>query len=266
MKIKKNKRNGFSLVELMMIMAALGGVALLVSKLAKNSMNVQSDAMSSTEYFDLIRESQFIISDLNSCKVSLANTTFKGSTIEKAINGIELWTADTSGEKRAEKKFSQNQKIGKLEVKNITLSIPGHLSKEDFPEGTHSTNALLKISVSKTNSNNEATPLKDIQQSVYITFSTDSSGTSTIVNCEKLDSESKEIAKVWCGTLQNPCGIEIISVVAIGKYEKEKFTGIFYPTDANYTARVCPGVVAYQANLKPCNATPSSTAPQPTTP
>jgi prepilin-type N-terminal cleavage/methylation domain-containing protein len=117
------KNKGFTLVELMVVLAALGGVALLVTKLGKDSMNIQNESIISNDYNDLVRESHFLLSNLKACKVSLAGTHFQASAITKPVKNLELWTSDLKGTARVKKRFAKGEKFGSLQIEEVSLQL-----------------------------------------------------------------------------------------------------------------------------------------------
>ena len=246
------KDKGFSLVELMVVLAALGGVALLVTKLGRDSMSLQSEAAYTRDYNDLIRESHFLISNPKSCKASLAGTLFSPKDPSRTIRKIELWT-NGKNDSRDKKKFSSRSKIGILEIEEITLTLSDDLQTPTNPEAVLSTTAVLKISLVKPKSEKENTPLQDIEQSINVSYTNDPvTGKNKIISCENSSAmDAKDATKVWCGTVMNPCGSEMVNAVAVGKYENGRFTGVFEPTGLSDT-KICKGATNQPATLTAC--------------
>lgn len=178
----QNKR-GFSLIELTIGIALLGGVALGVAQLLKNMSKGQGDIQNIADLMELKNESLFLIENLKSCKASLSGFTFRGSTIRSTPkDGVELWSVDQAGA-RSRKIFHANAKFNKLVVDRITFSMPDYTSASDWPVGTaQSFTGLIKISGRKLNSGSSRS-FPDISKSINVVFNTDSSGVSTIVDC-----------------------------------------------------------------------------------
>ncbi|MBC7540363.1 MAG: prepilin-type N-terminal cleavage/methylation domain-containing protein [Bacteriovorax sp.] len=245
------KNKGFTLVELMVVLALLGGVALLVTKLGKDSMNIQNETIVANEYNDLVRETHFLISNIKSCKVSLAGTRFQTSTSSQPIKNLELWSVDSKGLARLKKRFAKDEKFGNLQIENVSLQIDPIIPSQNVND-IQNTAAVLKISLVKTKFKST---LPDIEQSININFSTNrSEDKSTIIDCDS-SYDSKERATVWCGTIQNPCGSEMIQAVAIGKYENGKFTGIFQPSVMT-DGKICTGALNHPATFTACASNP----------
>ena len=246
------KDKGFSLVELMVVMAALGGVALLVTKLGRESMSLQTEAAYTRDYNDLIRESRFLISNPKSCKASLAGVLFNPKDPSRILKRVELWTHGKN-ESREKKKFSTHTKIGILEIDDITLTLSDDLQTPATADAILNTTGVLKISLSKSKGDKESNPPQDIEQSINISYSLDpASGKNKILSCENTsEAESKDAVKIWCGTVLNPCGSDMVQAVAVGKYENGKFTGVFEPAGLT-ESKICKAATNQPATLSAC--------------
>lgn len=192
MSLKNNR--GFTLVEIMIVAAMLGGISLVIMQLNKGSLQTQGDAVSMADYVQLQKEISFLISDGNSCTASLGATlgtpivtgvTFNGSTIKNTpITGLELWSANQEiPPTRSRKKFYETQNFGKVAVSSISFSMPDYTAGVNFATGTNqSFKGELKISGNKLNMGKTKT-FPDIIQSINVTFDTDAAGLSTIKSC-----------------------------------------------------------------------------------
>lgn len=242
------RNKGFSLVELMIVLAALGGIALLVTKLGKDSMSIKSESLIANDYNDLVRESHFVLSNLKYCKVSLGGTSFQSSDRSKPITNLELWTSDSLGANRIKKKFAKGMTFGAIQIEDVSLMLEPE-GRNQNTEEIQATSAVVKISLAKQKIKNN---LIDIEQSINLTYSKGQDGKMTIIDCNA-NYDSKESAKVWCGIIQNPCGSENIQVVAIGKYEDGKFTGIFQPNNI-VDGKICKAAINRPATLSSCSS------------
>ncbi|MFA6237938.1 MAG: hypothetical protein WC635_11460 [Bacteriovorax sp.] len=244
------KNKGFSLVEIMVILGALGGIALLVTKLGKNTMNIKNETMISNDYNDMVREAHFLLANSKSCKVSLAGTTFRTSEATTPLKNLEFWTSDSKGQKRVKKKLAKDEKFASIQIEDVTLQLDPITSTDGGK--IQNTTGLVKISLVKSKNK---TPLADIEHSINLNISTNKEdGKSTIVDCEE-DFSAQEKTKVWCGIVQNPCGSETFQAVAVGRYEDGKFTGILQPTTV-VEGKICSGAVNFTATLTPCGMNP----------
>lgn len=244
------KNKGFSLVEIMVILGALGGIALLVTKLGKNTMNIKNESMISNDYNDLVRETHFLLANSKACKISLAGTTFRTSETETPIKNLEIWTSDSKGLKRVKKKLAKEEKFASIIIEDVSLQMDPITATDSGK--IQNTTGLVRISLVKTKGK---TPLADIEHSINLNVSTNKEdGKSTIVDCEE-DFSAKEKTKVWCGIVQNPCGTETFQAVAVGRYEDGKFTGTLAPSTL-IEAKICTGAINIPATLTPCGLTP----------
>ena len=180
---KNFSKSGFSLVELMLVAAGLGGVALIVMQLGKNSLKIQNESLADGDYTQLSREVNFLISREKDCTASLSGKKFRGSTITSTpVTALELWSSDQSGSK-SQKKFYEGQKYGKTSIETIGFKMPDYTAGVDFPEGSNqSFVGVLELKGMKKVLGNEKN-FNPISQTLNVTFDTDSAGESTIKNC-----------------------------------------------------------------------------------
>jgi hypothetical protein len=249
--------SGVSFVELLFVLAALGGISLIVTNLGKSSASLQNAAVITRDYNDIVRESHFLLSNSNFCKASLSGLTFKAEDVKRPLSNIELWTSDDKGEKRVQKRFATSAKIGSLLIESITLRLAKNFSIPINSRGVviQGTTGIIKIELTRTKAGASAKMISDIEQTINLTVSSDqSTGQSTILDCGDSNANNKENSKVWCGTVLNPCGSENIQSVAIGKYENGKFTGIFEPILSISETKICHGAVNQPAILAPCES------------
>lgn len=181
--MNSSKKSGFSLVEIMVALGLIGGLAMVVMQVMKSSNKGQIDVMNFADYSSLRDEAIFLINNSNACKASLAGFTFNGSTIGATPKtGVELWGADQDGN-RTTKKFFTNAKFGKTEIEKITFSMPDYTAGTNWAQGTgQSFTAQLVISGKKSNMGN-VKAFNDIKKSITVSFDTDASGLSTIKGC-----------------------------------------------------------------------------------
>ena len=116
-------RKGYSLVEIMVVLAALAGVALLVTKIGQNSQSIQNEVVLMNDYNELVRETHFLMGNPQSCKVSLEGVIFSTQEFAKEVSILELWTSDSKGLTKKKKLISKNEKYKNLVFDNILLKI-----------------------------------------------------------------------------------------------------------------------------------------------
>lgn len=241
-------KKGYSLVEIMVVLAALAGVALLVTKIGQNSQSIQNEAVVMNDYNELVRETHFLMGNPGSCKISLEGTIFSTQDYSKEITAVELWQADSRGMARKKKLISRNEKFKGLMIENVTLKID-EPNLNTFPDGALiRTTASLKVTLKKEKVKNQ---LNDIEHNFNLNFfynATKKEG--VIADCGLNPTDDKQ-ASVWCGSLVNPCGSEQAEVVAIGRYQNGKFTGIFQP-QRETTEKFCLGAKNHDASFRRC--------------
>lgn len=181
--MNSSRKSGFSLVEIMVALGLVGGLAMVVMQVMKSSSKGQVDVMNFADYSSLRDEAVFLINNNNACKASLAGFTFNGSTIKNTPKtGVELWGADQDGN-RTTKKFSAGAIFGKTEIEKISFSMPDYTAGTNWAEGVgQSFTGQLVISGKKSSMGN-VKAFNDIKKSITVDFDTDASGLSTIKNC-----------------------------------------------------------------------------------
>lgn len=242
-------RKGYSLVEIMVVLAALAGVALLVTRIGQNSQNIQNESIVMNDYNELVREAHFLMGNPQSCKVSMEGVSFSTQDYSKEISGIELWAADSRGMARKKKLVSKSEKFKGLTVENISLKIdePGI---SQFPDGALiRTTASLKIVLGKEKVKNK---ISDIEHNFNINFIYNAAKKEGVIADCGINPADDRQASVWCGSLVNPCGSEQAEVVGIGRYQNGKFTGIFQ-TAKETTEKFCLAARNHDASLRRCD-------------
>jgi len=86
----KNKKNGFSLLEMMMVGGMIAGIGLVVMQLTKNTFTSQTNAIVNADYFGFKAELDSMLLNPFDCTASLKNTTFNGSTIRNTPRDVEI--------------------------------------------------------------------------------------------------------------------------------------------------------------------------------
>lgn len=241
------KRNGFTLVEIIVAIALLGAVSVGVMTLIKSMQKGQSEAIGNSDYLDVKREVQFLIGSSNSCKVSLGNPgseiTFNGSSIQTVpISGIELWSADNAGV-RSQKKYYSGQKIGKINIVSIELTMPDYTSGVNFSSGTNqSFKGLLTVKSNKVTMG-ASKNMPDITQSINVTFDTNGAGLSTIKNCTIINTAAPaqtQIRQGFCTPALTPDNANVSTCPNIANYNVRRITGCIPGTQRTVTCCYVP--------------------------
>jgi prepilin-type N-terminal cleavage/methylation domain-containing protein len=240
-------KKGFSLVEIMVVLAALAGVALLVTKLGQNSQVIQNESLVTNDYNDLVRETHYLMDNLKSCKISLQEITFSSDNL--SLDNIELWTADSKGVNRNVKKISKKEKYKNLLIENVSIKIDEADDQNISDKLIKQTTATLKVAVTKGKTKIQ-TP--DIEHSFSMNYSFDPlKKEGKIIDCDPLGARQNQV-RIWCGEIVNPCGSETLEVVAIGKFSDGKFTGTFQPV-SNLLDKICLAAKDHPAKFSECN-------------
>lgn len=182
----KNEK-GFSLVEVMVVLGILGGLAVVFMQFNKNISTSQSRIFSYQDLNDLNNLLNFSLTNANECKTSVEGATFKGSTIKTTPVQFEIWNSDQSGA-RTSKKLSATdaglKNFGKIEITDISFLMPNYTGG-DFPQSfMHAAAAEISVSAEV-----KSIKFKKVYKfPTYLTLSTDSSGVSTVLACGSLAS------------------------------------------------------------------------------
>lgn len=200
-------KNGFSLIEMMIVAGFVGGIALVVMQINKSSVGSQNETIASADYSELRREIYMILSDSDACKASFSGTTFNGASIKTTPKtGLELWTVNQAGA-RSRKIFSENSKYGKLQIGTISFTMPDYTAGTNWPAGNDQMfKAELKITGDKLVSS-KTRAFQDVTVPITISFDTDGSGLSTIKNCSAEGSTSSLVGIQACPTGMNMVGV-----------------------------------------------------------
>ncbi len=243
--------SAYSLVELMVVLAALAGVALIVTKLGKDSIEIQNESMITNDYNDLVREAHFLIGNERHCKVNFNGLTFELSPKVVKEKMAKLHLANPEKDVIGQLKFESGKKYKNLVLDEMFISIYPNINETYRAQGEYQTTAIVSI-VPKKSTIQVETPV--IEHSIYLNYKvSDDLKKAVILNCQS-GVDQKVIAKVWCGTLKNPCGQSDLDIVGIGTYAKGLFSGTFEVTEQSImtSEKICKSAVQYAADLKPC--------------
>lgn len=252
----KVTKSGFSLVEMMLAVGALAGVALVVMQLSKNTASTQVDATNTADYMQMRAQVDSMFTNDYDCTASLKGVTFKGSTIKLTPILVEIWHGDQDANRS--RKFLSSadpvyKKIGKLTINSISLTMPDYTAPGNFPAGNDEVFKgeiqIIgeKIKLAKTSA------FANITKMINITFDTDASGVSTIKYCSSggssgmsnLNSPPNMGGAKYC-MLANMCPVGWIDngragiIASYGDGAHAKCSALFNPgTDYNGTWGWC---------------------------
>lgn len=221
------KKNGFSLVELLIGAGLLSALGIGFMTYFKNSSQSQNELLNSFEVIDLKHDIHFYLADDKSCSASLQGLTFKGSTIKNTpINNIEIWSGDQNSAKVTKRLYSGLMR-GRVKINSISLNMPDYTAGVNFPQGINQ-NFKAQIVFKLTKSNfSKIKNVDDINYILNLFFNTDSSGNSTIAGCEAtLSSNSNnKFFTIW-GNSTCPPGFNTLKT---GKSFSSSITGAGSP-------------------------------------
>lgn len=181
------KTHGFSLVELLLVAAGISGLALVIMEIQDRVMKSQGEALALADFIEIKKEISSVLDNPKACKASLGGITFQGQSIQNTPVEIEeLWAADQDGN-RSRKRIFKNQKYGRLFVRSMNFRMPDYTAATNFSTGTgQSFNADLWIEVTK-QTIGPTRQFHPITLPMKLSFMTDSSGISTILNCSGIN-------------------------------------------------------------------------------
>jgi prepilin-type N-terminal cleavage/methylation domain-containing protein len=200
---KMSSDSGFALVEVIIAAAVFGIISLGVMQMTKTMHKGQGEATGQADLLDMRREASQYLQDEDDCSASLKGVTFKGSTIKLTPKtGLEIWTASNTGV-RSQKRFYETQKFGKINISEISLTMPDYTTGSDWPAGTDQFfKGELKIVSSKLNLGQ----VKNNPDQIYnlnLTFNTNGAGLSTIESCTSA-TKIKQIRQGFCTPALTP--------------------------------------------------------------
>lgn len=194
----KFNKSGFSLVQVMISIAMLGGVSLAFMQIMKNMDQGSTRAKSSADEAELRSEIKMILDNKKFCRVSLAGNgpednpsspvTFQKRNIDQETEGldVELWFGDQQGNNRTTKKFSgtdnTKNKYGNITIKSIKLLMNNGTGSNYTSSFGHSDIGKIKVLIEKKMGTNDGRDLI-LDFPVVVKMSTNSSGVSTILSC-----------------------------------------------------------------------------------
>ena len=193
------QESGFSLIQVMIGIGLLGGLAVGVMQVSKNMNFVQSSAQATQEEIELSSGIRGILDIQDNCSVSLGglnpNTspvTFKKRDIDSLNSGktFELFSKvknHQTGQISRIKRYSSNdpafKKFKNLEIKNIKLVMDNGSGFNYGPSQGYSDSGKLIVDIEKTLSATSKTS-KRLTFNVIVNTKTDNNGVSTILSCQ----------------------------------------------------------------------------------
>ncbi len=239
-----NNQRGFSLVQVMVASAMLGGLALGVMHIMSNITTAQNMARIIEDKMSLGNEIRMILNNENFCRVSLVGNgpqgepnnpiVFKKSDIDSLVDAIdvEFFISNQKGNKRSIKKFSGvdpiKSKYGRLKIKSIKLTMNNPIETEDeekedcgedyCPSLLHSDIGLLQIILEET-LGREKVRQTTLKYNLNVDMKTDQDNNTTFLSCN-IQSSAK--GRLYCQRIEKTC---ITSSGDTFKYKDIEFEG-----------------------------------------
>jgi prepilin-type N-terminal cleavage/methylation domain-containing protein len=177
---------GFSLVELMIAVGAMAGIALVVMQISKNSASTQVVAFNTSDFISLKAKIETMMLNDFDCKASLKDITFKATQLKSTPLNVELWNGDQVGARKS--KFisgtdSNFKKFGKIAISSVQILMPDFSGASDFPAGIDQKFKIRLTIEGEKSVMGKSTNFQPIEKELNIIFDTDSTGLSKIKNC-----------------------------------------------------------------------------------
>jgi|GEM_PF-6299464 len=218
--------NGFTLVEVMVAAALLGGLSLFFVNLVSNMNKAQSNSQSKTDEIELRTALRLLLDDERFCRVSLAGNGNSGfpttpvkfykkdiDQLNEGLN-IALFLSNQAGDTRTLKKFNGEafvgggqdlSRYGKLKIKSMKLIMNNGVGANYANSPTHTDFGIIRTVFEKMNE----TPKKDhiIDLDILLSMSTgkspDLNGQTRILSCTRGE-KPKSFAISTCRTVSAP--------------------------------------------------------------
>lgn len=195
MNIKNKIHNqvGFTLIQVVVAIGLLGGVALVFMQLMKNMGQAQSMVKTVADEIELKTEIRMILDDERYCRISLKDNSFQKKDvdeIDKTTEGLDisLHLSNQAGDTKTLKKFNGANNVGaedKSQFGNITINtLKLYMNNPtgagpNYPSGTNQSDfGIIRAIIKKRDSQIS----KILDFSVKVTFST-TSGITQIISC-----------------------------------------------------------------------------------
>lgn len=178
---KDNKQAGSSLIMAIMISTAIALAALYVNSSSESSVKNMGRKLADLFRGNLISELSAILSNPDTCTQSLAGVSLRGSTIDTNFPDIEIKTrlSDNTYPVLYSSSGTPEAALFKsIKILSIQLMMPSYTDGVDFPQGPGS-----QISYIRALGKNSFKTIRPIFKKIFVNFTTDSDGLSTIDSC-----------------------------------------------------------------------------------
>lgn len=206
---------GFSLVNVLIGFALLGGLALGVMQVMKNISNGQNHLNSVSDEMELKTEVRMILDDERYCRISFAGNgspatpvtpvKFNKTSADEESEGlnVELWMSNQAGNIRTVKKLSATDSskntYGKLNIISMKLLFKNGVGSNYSQSTGHNDIGELRITYQRGKQN------KISRFPVRVGLKTDSAGLSTILSCSREGTSGPVCRRIYHYSTDLPC-------------------------------------------------------------
>lgn len=194
--LPKSCQLGFSLVEIMITLGLIGGIAVLIMNISKQGSNIQTSTMAGSDEAELASVVRIILGKEANCSESLKilNPAFK-MDVDELDKGegfsIELFQVAQNGSKKiilTSDEDSPQSKFGKLSIKALKLALDNGTGSNYPTSLSHSDTGTLRITYEKPQGDGKVTKKMNIK--LNISMKTDALNKTTATSCSKDNSQS----------------------------------------------------------------------------
>ncbi|MDP7320674.1 MAG: type II secretion system protein [Bacteriovoracaceae bacterium] len=221
-----NSEKGFSLTQVLIAAAILGGLSLFFMRLMKNMNQSQGLVQSKSDELELRSSIRMILSNSDYCRVSLAGNgpmgsptspvVFEKRNIDEENEGLDvaLFLSNQAGDTRSLKKFNgsnnpgsnDQSQFGKIIIKSMKLIMNNGVGSNYADSSMHSDIGILRTVIEKKVSQSRTRELImdfDINLTMATGQSPESSGQTRILSC----TSGINIDSAIRNYLQNECKV-----------------------------------------------------------
>ncbi len=207
---QKIKQQGFSLVEVMVVLGLMGGIALVIMNLTKQSSTLQRQSLAANDELELLNYTRNLLSKSQNCFESLKTgpsprtpISFKKTNIDEpdSDEGVEIGIYQVAqngdiAQRLSSDSVSPVNQYGKLKITSIKFIMNNGIGFNYPQDDSHSDTGIIRISYEKPMGDTQITKSSDIN--ITTQLQTDASGTTTVQGCSKESEtfESKDVSVV----------------------------------------------------------------------
>jgi hypothetical protein len=191
---KINNSKGIGLLEVMVSIGLLGGVAVLVMNLGKQGSDIQSRSLSGKDEVEMLSVTRTILSQAKNCaeslKLGVARTPIQVKKInnDQADNGegieTEIFQTDYNGNPhKVLSKVGTESSFGKVNITSIKLVLNNGVGFNYPASSLHSDTGIIRISYTVPRGTKKLDKRSDFI--INLSMKTNGSENTTMLNCSK---------------------------------------------------------------------------------